>query len=170
VFHNREYLVSVRSLDGVLGLHTMRFADELVDASGLDVASPSRAPTTQEIDMAGKLVDTLHAAFRPESFKDTYRERVLDLIARKAKGEEVSLEPPEEPEETTDLMGALEASLAGKKKRSPAKSKSSKSSTSKSSTSKSSTSKSSTSKSSTSKSSKSSTSKSSKSSKSKARS
>ena len=31
VFHNREYLVAIRPLDGVLALHTMRFADELVD-------------------------------------------------------------------------------------------------------------------------------------------
>src|SRR5829696_10160918 len=28
-FHNREYVAAVRPLDGVLALHTMRFADEL---------------------------------------------------------------------------------------------------------------------------------------------
>src|SRR5579859_2478508 len=40
VFHNREYLVCVRSANGVLALHTMRFADELVGAHELDVPSP----------------------------------------------------------------------------------------------------------------------------------
>ena len=44
VFHNREYLVAIRPLDGVLALHTMRFADELVDPGELDVPSPSRKP------------------------------------------------------------------------------------------------------------------------------
>src|SRR5437868_5565701 len=45
VFHNREYLVAIRPIeDGVLALHTMHFADELVDPGDLDVASPSRQP------------------------------------------------------------------------------------------------------------------------------
>jgi DNA end-binding protein Ku len=117
VFHNREYLVAVRPLDGLLALHTMRFADELIDARKLDIEDPSRAPKRREIEMAGQLVDSLQAGFRPASFTDSYRERVLDLIARKAKGEELDLEAPEEPEATPDLMAALEASLAGSKKR-----------------------------------------------------
>ena len=40
VFHNREYLVAIRPLDGVLALHTMRFADELVELGDLDVPEP----------------------------------------------------------------------------------------------------------------------------------
>jgi DNA end-binding protein Ku len=117
VFHNREYLVVVRPIDGVLALHTMRFADELVDAGSLDIDDPSRPPTRREIEMAGQLVDSLQASFRPASFTDSYRERVLDLIARKAKGEALDLEAPEEPEATPDLMAALEASLGKSKKR-----------------------------------------------------
>jgi DNA end-binding protein Ku len=113
VYHNREYLVAIRSLDGILALHTVRFADELVAAKELDVAQPSRAPGKREVEMAGKLVDSLHARFRPDTFSDTYRERILDLIKRKAKGEELDIAPPEEPEATPDLMAALEASLKG---------------------------------------------------------
>jgi DNA end-binding protein Ku len=115
VFHNREYLVAVRPLDGVIALHTMRFADELVSGEKLDIPEPSRAPTAKEIEMAGKLVDSLQDKFRPESFKDAYRERVLALIERKAKGEEIELEAPPEPEETPDLMAALEASLGNRR-------------------------------------------------------
>jgi DNA end-binding protein Ku len=113
VYHNREYLVAIRSLDGILALHTVRFADELVAAKELEVAQPSRAPGKREVEMAGKLVDSLHARFRPDTFSDTYRERILDLIKRKAKGEELDIAPPEEPEATPDLMAALEASLKG---------------------------------------------------------
>ncbi|MFX5693315.1 Ku protein, partial [Acinetobacter baumannii] len=75
VFHNREYLVAIRPLGGVLALHTMRFADELVGPDDVEGPSPSRKPTAAEIKMAGKLVDTLHAAFAPGDFSDAYRER-----------------------------------------------------------------------------------------------
>ena len=36
-FHNRDYLVAIRPLDGPLVLHTMRFADELVPPSKVKV-------------------------------------------------------------------------------------------------------------------------------------
>jgi DNA end-binding protein Ku len=113
VFHNREYLVAIRALDGVLALHTMRFADELVDAGDLEIPAPSRAPSPREIEMAGKLVESLHEQFRPEAFEDGYRERVLDLIETKARGEEPAPPEPEPREEAPDLMAALEASLGG---------------------------------------------------------
>lgn len=116
VFHNREYVVAIRPLDSVLALHTMVFADELVKADSLDIESSGKAPAKKEVDMAARLVDALHAKFRPSAFKDEYRARVLDLIARKAKGEEIELPELEEPEETPDLMAALEASLPAQPK------------------------------------------------------
>jgi DNA end-binding protein Ku len=111
VFHNREYLVAVRALDGVLALHTMRFADELVPAEKLDVPQPSRAPSGREVAMAGQLVESLHAEFRPEAFKDEYRQRVLELIAAKARGEEPASPPAQAAQAAPDLLAALEASL-----------------------------------------------------------
>jgi DNA end-binding protein Ku len=111
VFHNREYLVAVRPLDGVLALHTMRFADELIDAGTLDIPEPSRLPSRREAEMASRLVESLQADFDPDAFEDTYRERVLELIAAKARGEEPEVAPQPEREEAPDLAGALEASL-----------------------------------------------------------
>ena len=127
VFHNREYLVVVRPLDGVLALHTMRFADELVGTDELEVPKPSRGPTKREVEMAGQLVESLHSSFRPSAFKDSYRERLLELLERKAKGEEIELAPPEEEGAGDDLAAALKASLSsrggkGRPKRSKAKS------------------------------------------------
>jgi DNA end-binding protein Ku len=111
VFHNREYLVAVRALDRALALHTMRFESELIAADSLDLSSPSRKPGKREIEMASKLVDSLHARFEPGAFEDGYRERVLALIETKAKGEEPELPEFSEPEQAPDLMAALEASL-----------------------------------------------------------
>jgi DNA end-binding protein Ku len=62
--------------------------------------------------MAGKLVKSLHATFRPDKEHDEYRELVLKLLEAKGKGKEIEL--PEEPdtEATDDLLAALEASLS----------------------------------------------------------
>ena len=112
-FHNREYLAAVRPLDDVLALHTMRFHDELVRGDELEVETPAKGPSKQEIEMAARLVDSLYREFDPTDYEDTYREAVLELIARKAKGEEVEAEAVEPEEETSDLMAALQASLKG---------------------------------------------------------
>jgi DNA end-binding protein Ku len=114
VFHNREYLVAVRSAGDGLVLHTMNFADELVQPESLDLPKPSRAPTKREIDMARTLVDSLHDRFKPESFTDEYGERVLELIAAKERGEEPDLPEAGESSDMPDLEAALEASLAGR--------------------------------------------------------
>jgi len=111
VFHNREYLAAVRAFDKALALHTMLFADELVDAAELELPKPSRAPSKREIEMAGQLVESLHEDFDPDGFQDSYRERVLELIKTKAAGKEPELPEPEEREEAPDLAAALEASL-----------------------------------------------------------
>ena len=112
-FHNREYLAAVRALDGVLALHTMRFHDEIVRGQELDVDTPGKGAAKKEVEMASQLVDSLHREFDPADYEDTYREAVLALIDRKAKGEEVELEEEEPEEETSDLMAALQASLKG---------------------------------------------------------
>jgi DNA end-binding protein Ku len=113
VFHDRERLVAVRPLDGkILGLHTMHFHDEVVEVDDLDLPNPQRNPSEREIEMAGKLVKSLAAKFEPENYEDTYREAVLAVIKRKAKGEEIVSEPEEtKQQDSDDLMAALEASL-----------------------------------------------------------
>jgi len=63
--------------------------------------------------MAEQLIESLSAEWDPTQFRDEYRERVLDLIERKAAGEEIAVQPQaEEPAAAPDLMAALEASLA----------------------------------------------------------
>jgi DNA end-binding protein Ku len=74
--------------------------------------------------MARQLIDSLTADFEPEKYRDEYRERVLDMIERKAQGETVVIETPaEEPAKVPDLMAALEASIASAKGQSKPKAK-----------------------------------------------
>jgi DNA end-binding protein Ku len=110
-FHDREYLVAIRAFEEVIALHTLRFHDELVPVDDLEMPAPSKAPSEAEINMAGKLVKSSEKPFRPQDDEDTYRDAVLDLIKRKAKGEEIDLLEQEEPEHGDDLMAALKASL-----------------------------------------------------------
>lgn len=112
-FHNREYLVAIRPLDGVLAMHTMRFADEIVPLDDLDVPEPQKKPSKREVDMAASLVESLHEPFKPEKYEDTHREAVLELVAAKAEGKEIAPSDEDEPEPSDDLMKALEASLKG---------------------------------------------------------
>jgi DNA end-binding protein Ku len=61
--------------------------------------------------MAKRLVNSREKRFKPQDFEDSYREAVLDLIKRKAKGEEIDLDEQEEPEHGDDLLAALKASV-----------------------------------------------------------
>jgi DNA end-binding protein Ku len=103
--------VAIRPLDGVLAMHTMRFADELVADKDLKLPRVSKKPSKREVDMAGTLVDSLHGRFDIARFKDTYRESVMKVIRDKAKGKEIEVPEPEESDDHEDLMAALEASL-----------------------------------------------------------
>jgi DNA end-binding protein Ku len=113
-FHDREYLVAVRALDDVIALHTLRFHDEVVEPDDLKLDLGRAQPRPKEVEMAKQLVDSLEQDFDPEAWEDTYREAVLDLIKRKARGEEIDLVAQEEPEQGDDLAAALEASLGGR--------------------------------------------------------
>lgn len=111
VFHNKAHLVAVRALEDVIVLHTMRFADEFVPDSELEIVTPQKEPRKLEVDTAQLLVDQLDSSFEPETYTNTYRDAVLQLIERKARGE--AIEAPESQPATGegDLLSALQASL-----------------------------------------------------------
>jgi DNA end-binding protein Ku len=111
-FHDRERLAAIRAAEkGLLVLHVMRFADTLVPPSQIEVKEPAKPPTKREVEMARKLVDTLHEPFKASRYRDEYREAVLEMIERKAEGEEITPPEPPQREDSDDLMAALEASL-----------------------------------------------------------
>ena len=98
-----------------MALSTMLFGDEVLAPDRLDEldAIGEAEATERELTMAQQLISSLSADFDPGKFKDEYRERVLELIERKAAGEEIAVQPEaEEPMPAPDLMAALEASLA----------------------------------------------------------
>jgi DNA end-binding protein Ku len=117
MLRTREQLVALGAHEQSLRLYTMRFADQLVSSSDLDIPTVSRKPTERELEMAERLVDSLAQTWEPERFEDRHRQAVMALIEQKAAGEELRVPELHEPEETPDLIAALEASLAGRPRR-----------------------------------------------------
>jgi DNA end-binding protein Ku len=115
VLRNKEHLVALRPSGDALMMETMLFHDEVVPADDLDELEAAREQEAgdREVAMARQLIDSLTTEFDPTGYRDEYREKVLDLIERKAEGETIVVEPAApEPERVPDLMAALEASLA----------------------------------------------------------
>ncbi len=114
VIRSKESLVAIRPMGDVLGMATMLFADEVVDPDRIDDLPEADDVDTskRELDIAKQLVESLAGDFEPDKYHDTYREAVLEMIEKKAAGEEIAVAPePEEAAPVPDLMSALKASL-----------------------------------------------------------
>jgi DNA end-binding protein Ku len=118
VLRSKEQLVAIRPAGELLMMETMIFADEVVPHEDLDDLPDAKdlRVSDREVKMAQQLIDSLSSEFEPEKYRDEYRDKVLDLIERKAQGEEITVQPePAAPAKVPDLMAALEASLAAVK-------------------------------------------------------
>ncbi len=116
VMRKKHYIGALREDGGYLVLITLRYAEEVIDASALP-APQGRPLQSKEIAMGEQLVKTLAGKFDPAAFRDEYRDRVMDLINTKAKGRKPKL-TTFKPKKTSDdaLTAALQASLSGRKK------------------------------------------------------
>src|SRR5437588_4703348 len=118
VLRQKQHLVALRPLRNALSMETMLYADEVVSPDTLEGLPEDVEVTDRELAMAQQLIDSLADDFKPERYRDDYRERVMDLIERKAEGQEIVVnEEEEEQAPVVDLMAALEASLAAAKTR-----------------------------------------------------
>jgi len=119
VIRSKESLVAIRPSGRVMTMSTMLFHDEVIDGEDLDDAPEAEAKASKrELEMAQQLIESLASEFEPERYRDEYRERVMELIERKAQGEEIAVAPaPEQPAKVPDLMAALEASISAVKER-----------------------------------------------------
>ncbi|HUC35948.1 MAG TPA: Ku protein [Acidimicrobiales bacterium] len=119
VMRNKEYLVSLRPGDDVLVLETMFFSDEVRDPRSEIEGVPVDADfSKREVETAKLLIDSMTAKFDPQNYRDSYRERVEELIERKRAGEEIVVEPaPRAPARLVDLADALERSVEAAKSR-----------------------------------------------------
>jgi DNA end-binding protein Ku len=114
VLRSRERLVAIRPRADVLVMATMNFDDEIQPTDDLEELNQDDVqPTERELAVARRLVESIAEPFEVSRYRDTYREALLELIDRKAAGEDVVAQPPATPQplQAPDLMSALEASL-----------------------------------------------------------
>src|SRR4051794_26652746 len=96
VIRSKQQLVAVRPIgEHALGMATMVFPDEVIDADTIDEieAVEDIEINERELAIAEQLVESLAADFDPDKYHDTYREEVLALMERKAAGEHIAVQP-----------------------------------------------------------------------------
>jgi DNA end-binding protein Ku len=117
--HQREHIVMIRPRAHGLTLHTLFYADEVRQVA--EYGQPEKADLKDaEKKLALQLIESLAAPFRPEKYRDEYRESLRAMIAAKLKGQEVAEAPHPKLAPVIDLMEALKKSLAEKQAAAPA--------------------------------------------------
>ncbi|MFN4140859.1 Ku protein [Aestuariivirga sp.] len=108
-----EYLIGVMPLESGLMLIRLRYANEVKPCSQFYSDLPSMRLDHEMVDLATELIERKVGRFRPEQFEDRYETELRKLIARKAKGEKITVEPEPEPPRgnVINLMDALRDSL-----------------------------------------------------------
>jgi DNA end-binding protein Ku len=119
VMREKEHLAAIRAMDGALVLDTMFLPDEVREIDEIANLPEDVDVDPKQLRTAVELIDSLSSAWEPDRYHDTYRERVLELIERKAEGRSVVTEEPARPGAIGDLMNALRASVEAAKKERP---------------------------------------------------
>jgi len=113
VLRTRQHVCALRPMGKALVLSTLLYADEVIPVSRIgELESLDTKADPRELEMAVKLVESLSSRFDPRRYKDSYREKVLALLEKKARGEAIEAPPPaKEPSKVINLADALQASL-----------------------------------------------------------
>ncbi len=112
VLRTKEYLVALRPIGRILTLSTLHYADEVVEQDEVGTVPLNVKASEREVQMAKQLIDSLATDFEPAAYHDEYRDRVLELVEKKAEGEEITVQPAaKEPAKVVNLLDALERSL-----------------------------------------------------------
>lgn len=119
MIRTRQYLAALIAQDGLLVLNTLRYHDELKQASEFEI--PDAKVSAKEMDMAMRLVDDMADKWQPARYKDTFKDDLLKRIEEKVEaGQTEEITEPEkgarEPKsaDVVDLMSLLKKSIEKK--------------------------------------------------------
>jgi DNA end-binding protein Ku len=113
VLKDREHLVMLKPMGSVIVLNLLHYYSEIQDISELHLPEKSKLPKNQ-LELALELIEKLSGSFHPEKYKDTYTEKLKDIIEAKKKGKKVTAKG-HKPTKTThvpDIVSRLKESLA----------------------------------------------------------
>jgi len=118
VIHTRQHMAVVYPYEESMVVQLLRYAHELKqpeDAGVKHVAHTAKTSRAPEFTMAQQLIDSMVAPWKPEQYKDTYRDDVMKMItARSKKSTHASPAAKTEARGETkvlDLVAALRNSL-----------------------------------------------------------
>jgi DNA end-binding protein Ku len=118
-FRDKEHLAALRFRDDVFVLETMYWPDEIRPAQ-FDTLDKEVKIRPQELQMAQTLIENLTEPWNPDEYRDEYREALLEIIEKKAAGEQIEAVEAAPVSKVVDLMDALKASVEAVKKDQPA--------------------------------------------------
>ena len=123
VLRTRQRLAAIVPKDKALTVILLRYSNELREPE-VGTAEKANAVSKAEINMAERLIGDMTVKWKPDQFKDEYRDDVLALVKRKVKAgqtrqvvEEGEKRPRRARSEVMDLMPLLKQSLASRSKR-----------------------------------------------------
>ncbi|MBB6287591.1 MULTISPECIES: Ku protein [unclassified Pseudomonas] len=122
VLHTKQHLAALMPLESALVLVMLRWPAEVRSLDELELPSDVTKPNLAkgELDMAKRLVEDMSADWQPEEYRDSFQEKIMALVARKAKAGKIEdVESQEDSDErksadVIDLTELLKRSLAGK--------------------------------------------------------
>lgn len=122
VLRNKQHLAVVMPLGKALVMNTLRWADEVRGVEYLEMKDEALNAdlNPRELEMAKRLVEDMTEKWKPDQYKDTFQDQIMELVERKAR--EGKLEAVVGPEEAVDRRSAdvidltelLKRSLAAK--------------------------------------------------------
>ena len=112
VLKDREQLAALNPYTKTMLLTTLHWPDEIRSLEELDIPDEEIEVRPAERKMAEQLVASMTGEFKPEEYKDNYREALMAVIEAKVAGEAPAPAQKVEPTRIGDLMAALEASVA----------------------------------------------------------
>jgi DNA end-binding protein Ku len=114
VIRTREHLAALRPIGDALVLDTLHYSDEIVPADQIELPPEKEKTPATEMKAAMMLIDTMAEKFDLDSFRDTYKEKVVEMIRARAHGKalpKVKAKAPT-PTNVVNIMDVLQQSLS----------------------------------------------------------
>lgn len=123
ILHTKQHLAAVMPIESALVLILLRWPNEVRGLDTLELTATTIKPTLSkaEKEMAKRLVKDMKAKWTPDEYRDTFQEKIMALVDKKAaegKIEDVETEAGEVPSKTADIIDLtelLKRSLGGRK-------------------------------------------------------
>jgi DNA end-binding protein Ku len=113
VLHNREQIVLLRPLDGLLALTTLYYENQIKRPASFQDEVPQVEIPPKELDLAKMLIEaSTTEEFAFGKYQDAYTDRLTKLIEMKVAGQQIVAPSLHEEAQVINLMDALRESVA----------------------------------------------------------